>query len=150
MGGGAELAADAHRDGWVCADAILLVRTGNRRYALTAALAYLGGLLFFEKSAVIPFVAFTVAALLCHVQATAALRTVAPRRAVVGRRADDHGRVGGGVRDRRRSAAVELGPPMTWDLLRRSVTHGIVPGSPAARGTGSAGPGVAVGVPRSR
>ncbi|MCB0946271.1 MAG: hypothetical protein KDB49_15415, partial [Mycobacterium sp.] len=62
---------------WVCADAILLVRTGNRRYALTAALAYLGGLLFFEKSAVIPFVAFTVAALLCHVQGDpAALRTV--------------------------------------------------------------------------
>ena len=48
---------------WVCADAILLVRTGNQRYALTGALAYLGGLLFFEKSAVIPFVAFAVTAL---------------------------------------------------------------------------------------
>ena len=69
---------------WVCADAILLVRTGNRRYALTAALAYLGGLLFFEKSAVIPFVAFTVAALLCHVQGDRrAAHGVAPRRAVV-------------------------------------------------------------------
>ena len=51
---------------WVCADAILLVRTGNRRYAATGVLAYLGGLLFFEKAAVIPFVAFAVAALLCH------------------------------------------------------------------------------------
>src|ERR1700733_1225363 len=53
---------------WVCADAILLVRTGNQRYAATGVLAYLGGLLFFEKAAVIPFVAFAVAALLCHVQ----------------------------------------------------------------------------------
>ncbi len=53
---------------WVCADAILLVRTGNQRYALTGALAYLGGLLFFEKAAVIPFVAFAVTALLSHVQ----------------------------------------------------------------------------------
>src|SRR3954468_9278923 len=62
---------------WVCADAILLVRTGNRRYAITAVLVFFGGLLFFEKAAVIPFVAFAVAALLCHVQGdTAALRTV--------------------------------------------------------------------------
>lgn len=34
---------------WVCADAVLLVRTGNQRYALSGTLAYLGGLLFFEK-----------------------------------------------------------------------------------------------------
>ena len=62
---------------WVCADAILLVRTGNQRYAITGALVYLGGLLFFEKAAVIPFVAFAVAALLCHVHGDGApLRTV--------------------------------------------------------------------------
>src|SRR5271155_2970117 len=66
---------------WVCGDAILLVRTGNQRYAATGVLAYLGGLLFFEKAAVIPFVAFGVAALLRHVQSsgsapTTALRTV--------------------------------------------------------------------------
>lgn len=62
---------------WVCADAILLVRTGNQRYALTGLLVYVGGLLFFEKAAVIPFVAFAVAALLCHVRGDrAALRTV--------------------------------------------------------------------------
>lgn len=52
---------------WVCADAVLLVRTGNRRYAVTGVLVYFGGLLFFEKAAVIPFVAFAVAALLRHV-----------------------------------------------------------------------------------
>src|SRR5262249_32007161 len=52
---------------WACADAILLVRTGNQRYAVTALLAYLGGLLFFEKAAVIPFVAFAIAVLLAYV-----------------------------------------------------------------------------------
>src|SRR3954453_22222020 len=45
---------------WMCADAILLVRTGRQRYALTGVLAFLGGLLFFEKAAVIPLVAFAV------------------------------------------------------------------------------------------
>src|SRR5215207_7481736 len=34
----------------VCADAMLLVRTGNQRYAVTGLLVYLGGLLFFEKA----------------------------------------------------------------------------------------------------
>ena len=53
---------------WVCADAIMLVRTGNQRYVVTGVLVYLGGLLFFEKAAVIPFVAFAIAVLLCHVQ----------------------------------------------------------------------------------
>ena len=52
---------------WVCGDAVLLVRTGDRRYAVTAMAAYFAGLLFFEKSAVIPFVAFTIAVLLCWV-----------------------------------------------------------------------------------
>lgn len=62
---------------WVCADAILLVRTGARRYAITGVLAYLGGLMFFEKAAVIPFVAFTVTALLAHVAGdSSALRSV--------------------------------------------------------------------------
>jgi hypothetical protein len=115
---------------WVCADAVLLVRTGNQRYAVTGALVYLGGLLFFEKAAVIPFVAFAIAALLCYVYGDgAALLTV--------------------WRSGRRLWAVSLALTaawiavyvvvvnqkrwswdlsMTWDLLRRSVTHGIVPG----------------------
>jgi hypothetical protein len=115
---------------WVCADAIMLVRTGNQRYEVTGVLAYLGGLLFFEKAAVIPFVTFAVAALLCHVQAgRAALATV--WRA--------------GVRLWTILLALTAGwivvylvvvdqqrwiwdLPMTWDLLRRSVTHGIIPG----------------------
>src|ERR1700742_4409888 len=62
---------------WVCADAIMLVRTGNQRYALTGVLAYFSGLLFFEKAAVIPFVAFAVTTLLWHVRGDqTALRTV--------------------------------------------------------------------------
>lgn len=114
---------------WVCGDAVLLVRTGNRRYAVTGVLVYLGGLLFFEKAAVIPFVAFAVVALLCHVQGEPALRTAWR----------------GGVRLWTASLALTAAwiavylvvvdqqrwstdLAMTWDLLRRSVTHGIVPG----------------------
>ena len=115
---------------WVCGDAVLLVRTGHRRYAVSGVLAYLGGLLFFEKSAVIPFVAFTIAALLWHVTGRAgAVRGV--------------WRAGGSlwfaslaltaawvalylaVVDQKRWSG-DLS--MTWDLLRRGVTHGIVPG----------------------
>src|SRR5947209_9041318 len=115
---------------WVCADAILLVRTGNQRYAFTGVLAYLGGLLFFEKAAVIPFVAFAVTALLCHVQGERASLAAAWR---------------GGVRLWTSSLAVTIGwialylavvnqrrwsfdLSMTADLLWRSITHGIVPG----------------------
>lgn len=115
---------------WACGDAIMLVRTGQQRYAVTGTLAYLFGLLFFEKSAVIPLVAFGMAVLLCHVHGDAgALRTVWHR----------------GLRlwaamlaltavwvvlyvlivDQRRWS---WDPAMTWDLLWRSVTHGIVPG----------------------
>lgn len=115
---------------WVCGDAVLLVRTGNRRYAVTGMIAYVAGLLFFEKSAVIPVVAFTVAALLCWVSGQrnplawvwrrgrmlwipAVVLTVAwvgLYLAVV-----DQKRWSGDL-------------SMTWDLLRRAVTHGIVPG----------------------
>ena len=115
---------------WVCADAILLIRTGNQRYAPTGVLAYLGGLLFFEKAAVIPFVAFAVAALLCHVQGDrSAIRTV--WRAGIRLWTASLALTGGWVvvylavvNQHRWSSDLT----MTWDLLRRSVTHGIVPG----------------------
>ncbi|MGV0626077.1 hypothetical protein [Mycolicibacter minnesotensis] len=116
---------------WVCADAILLARTGNQRYALTAALAFLGGLMFFEKAAVIPFMAFTVTALLRYVSGTA------PRDSIT-----ETWRAGaplwtamltitGGwiavylavVNQRRWSFDLA----MTGDLLWRSISHGIVP-----------------------
>lgn len=115
---------------WVCADAILLVRTGNRRYAVTGALVYFGGLLFFEKAAVIPFVAFVVAALVCHVGGDERpLRTVwrAGFRLWVASLTLTVAWAGLylAVVDQRRWSS-DLG--MTWDLLRRSITHGIVPG----------------------
>ena len=115
---------------WVCADAILLVRTGNQRYAATGMLAYFVGLLFFEKAAVIPFVAFTLTALLAHLTGdpsplrtvwragarlwTAALLLTASWIALYLILVDQ----------RRWSSDVS----MTWSLLRRSITHGIVPG----------------------
>jgi hypothetical protein len=115
---------------WVSADAVLLVRTGNQRYAVTGVLAYLGGLLFFEKAAVIPFVAFAVVALLWRVRGDRSALLTAWR---------------GGLRlwiasliltvwwvalylavvnQRRWSSDLA----MTGDLLSRSITHGIVPG----------------------
>lgn len=114
---------------WVCGDAILLARSGNQRYAVSGTLAYAGGLLFFEKAAVIPFVAFTVVALLRH---------VAGERAVLG------GAWRGGVRLWTALLGLTAGwvavylavvnqkrwsfdLDMTRDLLLRSVTHGIVP-----------------------
>lgn len=115
---------------WVCGDAVLLVRTGNRRYAVTGVLAYLTGLLFFEKAAVIPFVAFAVVALVGHVAGdTTALRTTwrdgirlwLPSLALTAGWVALYLAV---VNQRRWSADLA----MTWALLRRSVTHGIVPG----------------------
>jgi hypothetical protein len=114
---------------WVCADAVLLVRTGNQRYAATGLLVYVGGLLFFEKTAVVPFVAFAIAALLAYVTGTGSPMLVWRR----------------GIRLWASSLAVTaawiavylvvvdqkrwtLDWSMTWDLLARSVTHGIVPG----------------------
>jgi hypothetical protein len=114
---------------WVCADAVLLVRTGNQRYAMTGLLVYFGGLLFFEKAAVIPFVAFTIAALYAHVTSSGTVVMVWRR----------------GFRLWLSSLAVtatwiavylvvvdqkrwSFDVGMTWDLLSRSVTHGIVPG----------------------
>ena len=115
---------------WVCADAIMLVRTRNQRYAVSGVLVYLGGLLFFEKAAVIPFAAFAIAALLYHVQGDraalltvwrAGLRLWAVSLALTGAWIAVYVVV---VNQQRWSFDLS----MTWDLLRRSVTHGIVPG----------------------
>jgi hypothetical protein len=115
---------------WVCGDAVLLVRTGNRRYAVSGVLAYFAGLLFFEKSAVIPFVAFTMVALLWHVTGrTGGVREVwrAGRDLWVAALALTAAWAGVYllVVDQKRWSG-DLS--MTWDLLRRAVTHGIVPG----------------------
>lgn len=117
------------------------MRTGDRRYAVTGLLAYLGGLLFFEKAAVIPFVAFTVAALLCHVSGRTRPLLRVWRRGIslwvpaLGLTAAWVGLYLAVVDQRRWSGDLV----MTWDLLRRSVTHGIVQPWPAGRGNGSGG-----------
>ena len=114
---------------WVCADAIQLTRTGNRRYVLTGALAYFGGLLFFEKAAIIPFVAFTVTALYWHVTGSGSIRTVWRRGARLWLACLALTAAWIGVYllvvDQQRWS---FDLSMTWDLLWRSVTHGIVPG----------------------
>lgn len=45
---------------WVAADALALERTGRRRYAVSGVVVTAVALLFFEKAAVVPFVAFAV------------------------------------------------------------------------------------------
>jgi hypothetical protein len=114
---------------WVCADAIQLVRTGDQRYALRGALVFLGGLLFFEKSAIIPFVAFTVVALYCHVTESGSVSSVWRRGARLwvasGALTAAWIAVYVAVVDQQRWS---FDLAMTWDLLWRSFTHGIVPG----------------------
>ncbi|WP_373863692.1 hypothetical protein [Rhodococcus zopfii] len=48
---------------WVAGDALLLARTGRRRYVLSAIVVTAIALLFFEKSILVPFVAFATVAL---------------------------------------------------------------------------------------
>ncbi|MCG5432787.1 hypothetical protein LV457_10870 [Mycobacterium sp. MYCO198283] len=114
---------------WFCADAIQLVRTGRRRYLATAVVALVGGLVFFEKAAVIPFVGFVIAAVLTHVTASDAV-------SIVWRQAKTLWIASLGVIaawvalylvvvDQRRWST-DLS--MTGELLLRSFTHGIVPG----------------------
>jgi hypothetical protein len=114
---------------WVCADAVLLVRTGNQRYAATGLLVYFGGLLFFEKAAAIPFVAFTIAALYAHVTSSGSVMEVWRRgiRLWVSALAVTAAWIAVYlvVVDQKRWS---FDVSMTWDLLSRSVTHGIVPG----------------------
>lgn len=115
---------------WVCADAVLLVRTGQQRYAATALTVYVGGLLFFEKAAVIPFVAFAVVSLLAYVTGDRAAVVTVWRRGIrlwVAAPAVTAAWIGVYlfVVDQKRWS---FDLAMTWDLLARSVTHGIVPG----------------------
>ena len=56
---------------WVCGDAIQLVRTGRRRYAVSGTAVFVVALLFFEKSAVVPFVAFAFIVLYLRTQSDA-------------------------------------------------------------------------------
>ena len=63
---------------WVAGDAIRLVRTGERRYAVSGVLVFALTLSFFEKALLVPWFAFAVAAAQLHIQGNgSAIRTVA-------------------------------------------------------------------------
>lgn len=65
---------------WVAADAVLLDRTGRRRYAISGVVVAAVALLFFEKAVVVPFVAFAVVVLRRYVDGRGfAFRTVLRR-----------------------------------------------------------------------
>ncbi|MFD4401923.1 hypothetical protein ACFWPH_04085 [Nocardia sp. NPDC058499] len=65
---------------WVAADAVLLDRTGRRRYAISGVAVAAVALLFFEKAVVVPFVAFAVVVLRRYVDGRGfAFRTVLRR-----------------------------------------------------------------------
>lgn len=51
---------------WVVADAVLLARTGRRRYAVTGTAAFLLTLLFYERAVLVPMLAFAVVLVLVH------------------------------------------------------------------------------------
>lgn len=116
---------------WACGDAVLLVRTGRRRYAVTGTLAFLGGLLFFEKAAVIPFVAFTVIALLNYVSGSPPVAAVRGAWRSGARMWTAMLAVTAGwiavyvavVNQKRWTLDLE----MTRELLGRSITHGVIP-----------------------
>src|SRR5574340_807 len=65
---------------WVAGDAIWLCRTGRPRFAVTGVLVFIAALSFFEKSVLVPPVAFAVVALLYRVDGQRKpLRTAAHR-----------------------------------------------------------------------
>ncbi|WP_433602071.1 hypothetical protein ACQPXH_10220 [Nocardia sp. CA-135953] len=69
---------------WVIGDAVRLVETGRRRYAVSGVVVLGVALLFFEKSVIVPFAAFAVAVLVRHVDGLgSALRVVARRAAAL-------------------------------------------------------------------
>ncbi|MCV7314555.1 hypothetical protein H7J77_03190 [Mycolicibacillus parakoreensis] len=113
---------------WVCGDAILLVRTGARRYAVTGTLAYLGGLVFFEKAAVIPVVALVLTGTLAHVRGESFAAVWRRGRALwycTGALTAAWVVLYLAVVNQRRWSTDWA---MTGELLWRSITHGIVPG----------------------
>ncbi|MEV4129634.1 hypothetical protein [Nocardia sp. NPDC049707] len=69
---------------WVIGDAVRLVETGRRRYAVSGVVVLAAALLFFEKSVIVPFAAFAGAVLARHVDGLgSALRVVARRGAAL-------------------------------------------------------------------
>jgi hypothetical protein len=53
---------------WFCGDAVLLVRTGRKRHAVTGTLVFLVSLAFYERAILIPALAIALVAVLLHAQ----------------------------------------------------------------------------------
>jgi hypothetical protein len=66
---------------WVAGDALQLARTGRRRHVVSGIVVTLGALVFFEKSILVPFVAFATVALVYRVDGAPGPVRVAWRRA---------------------------------------------------------------------
>ena len=77
VGGGAEFAADAGRAGMgVRGRGVVGAHRQPAVRGYRCLLVYVGGLLFFEKAAVIPFVAFAIVALYAHVTGSGSVAQV--------------------------------------------------------------------------
>ncbi|MFX0576816.1 hypothetical protein [Nocardia nepalensis] len=69
---------------WVIGDAMRLVDSGRRRYAVSGIVVLAVALLFFEKSVIVPFAAFAIAILARHIDGLgSAIRVVARRGAAL-------------------------------------------------------------------
>ncbi|QXW00734.1 hypothetical protein KYT97_20355 [Rhodococcus globerulus] len=66
---------------WVCGDAIQLVRTGRRHYAVSGTAVFVVSLLFFEKSVLVPFVALVFVVLYLRTQSDASPILTAAKKA---------------------------------------------------------------------
>ncbi|MFB7879041.1 hypothetical protein ACFC06_27670 [Nocardia sp. NPDC056064] len=113
---------------WVSADAVLLVRTGRRRYAVSGALVFALALLSFEKSVVVLPVAFAVVVLAASV-AGEPVREVARRGAALWTAAGAVLLAWAAcfllVIERPRGLS---GPEHPGILVRRALSDGLVPG----------------------
>ncbi|WP_245716746.1 hypothetical protein [Nocardia mikamii] len=124
---------------WVIADAVLLMRTGRGRYAISGLLVLIVGLLFFEKAVVVPFVAFAVAVLERYIVGARTVDAEADSGDVSssvqpGGPADsgDAGMSGGGAHPGEAQPAGDHADPSVWAAVRDVARTG------AALWTGSA------------
>ncbi|WP_245552398.1 hypothetical protein [Nocardia aobensis] len=97
---------------WVIADAVLLVRTGRGRYAISGVLVLIVGLLFFEKAVVVPFVAFAVAVLERYLVGARTVDADSP----VGENESDPGEAAALPEDPERAG--DRGGPSGWASIR--------------------------------
>ncbi|MGF6881958.1 hypothetical protein ABIA39_002556 [Nocardia sp. GAS34] len=115
---------------WVAGDAVLLVRSGRRRYAVSGCLVLLVALLFFEKSVIVPFVAIAAAALARYVDGEDRAIRVVIRRAAglwIGSAAVLGGWIAVYFTAVHHISVVRSPPAGVRALLHHAISRGIVP-----------------------